>query len=205
MIALLIFLLRLLVLPSKPKRGLEAENAALRRQLAILQRKVRGRVRLTNSDRLFFVLLSVVPIDPEDDDDHPAGDAGPLASGGFSSLLALEVEKPGWPATDHRRVADLDLAYEPRERAVGCTAHSWRVAQARLRGGAVDGGQAHGQEGDDPPAGQSGARFFTIICRTSLPSICSSSQPLAFVYSTPSSLFGWLRISAPSGGSASTT
>jgi hypothetical protein len=57
MIALLIFLLRLLVLPSKPKRGLEAENAALRRQLAILQRKVRGRVRLTNSDRLFFILL----------------------------------------------------------------------------------------------------------------------------------------------------
>jgi hypothetical protein len=57
MIALLIFLLRLLVLPSKPERGLEAENAALRRQLAILQRKVRSRVRLTNSDRLFFVLL----------------------------------------------------------------------------------------------------------------------------------------------------
>ena len=57
MIALLIFLLRLLVLPSKPKRGLEAENVALRRQLAILQRKVRSRVRLTNSDRLFFVLL----------------------------------------------------------------------------------------------------------------------------------------------------
>src|SRR5437016_1741729 len=57
MIALLIFLVRLLVLPSKPKRRLEAENAALRRQVAVLQRKVRGRVRLTNSDRLFFVLL----------------------------------------------------------------------------------------------------------------------------------------------------
>src|SRR5262249_45025504 len=56
MVALLIFLLRLLVLPSKPKRGLEAENAALRRQLTILQRNVRSRVRLTNSDRLFFVL-----------------------------------------------------------------------------------------------------------------------------------------------------
>jgi transposase InsO family protein len=57
MIALLVFLLRLLVLPSKPKPQLEAENAALRQQVAILQRKVRGRVRLTNSDRLFFVLL----------------------------------------------------------------------------------------------------------------------------------------------------
>jgi hypothetical protein len=45
------------VLPSKPKPQLEAENAALRQQVAILQRKVRGRVQLTNSDRLFFVLL----------------------------------------------------------------------------------------------------------------------------------------------------
>jgi hypothetical protein len=57
MIALLIFLLRLLVLPYKPKRRLEAENAALRRQVAVLQRTVRGRTRLANSDRLFFVLL----------------------------------------------------------------------------------------------------------------------------------------------------
>jgi len=57
MIALLVFLLRLLVLPSKPKSQLEAENAALKQRLAVLQRKVRGRVRLTNSDRLFFVLL----------------------------------------------------------------------------------------------------------------------------------------------------
>src|SRR4249920_3060307 len=57
MIALLIFFLKLLVLPSKPAPQLEAENAALRQQVAILQRKMRGRVRLTNSDRLFFVLL----------------------------------------------------------------------------------------------------------------------------------------------------
>jgi hypothetical protein len=57
MIALLIFLVRLLVLPSKPKRRLEAENAALRRQVAVLQRKVCAGVRLTSSDRLFFVLL----------------------------------------------------------------------------------------------------------------------------------------------------
>src|SRR5258705_1063915 len=57
MIALLIFLLRLLVLPSKPKRGLEAENAALRRQLTILRRTVRSRVQLTNGDRFFFVQL----------------------------------------------------------------------------------------------------------------------------------------------------
>jgi transposase InsO family protein len=57
MIALLIFLLRLLVLPARPKYQLEAENAALKHQLTILRRKQRGRVPLTNSDRLFFVQL----------------------------------------------------------------------------------------------------------------------------------------------------
>ena len=56
MIGLLIFLLRLLV-PFKPKLRLEAENAALRQQLRILQRKLRGRVQLTNGNRLFFLQL----------------------------------------------------------------------------------------------------------------------------------------------------
>src|SRR5262249_52277932 len=46
-----------LLLPSKPEAQLEAENAALKQQLAVLQRKLRGRVRCTNSDRLFFVWL----------------------------------------------------------------------------------------------------------------------------------------------------
>src|SRR5271165_1220161 len=50
--AALIFLLLNLV-----ASRLEAENAALRQQLTVLQRKVRGRVRFTNNDRLFFVQL----------------------------------------------------------------------------------------------------------------------------------------------------
>jgi transposase InsO family protein len=41
----------------KSKSRLEAENAALRHQLSVLQRKVRGRVQFTNSDRLFFIQL----------------------------------------------------------------------------------------------------------------------------------------------------
>ena len=57
MIGLLFFLLRLLVLPFKPKLRLEAENAALRQQVSILQRKLRGRVQLTNGNRLFFLQL----------------------------------------------------------------------------------------------------------------------------------------------------
>ena|SRR5262245_47877098 len=114
MIALLIFLLRLLVLPSKPKRRLEAENAALRQQLTIVQRKVRGRVRFTNSDRLFFVLLyRWFSVDPDDSDHRPARDAGALASGRLSPLLAVEVKKSWRPSADLSRVAGLDPAHEP--------------------------------------------------------------------------------------------
>src|SRR6266478_8059372 len=57
MIALLCFFLTLFASPFKSKSRLEAENAVLRRQLIILRRKVRGRVHLTNGDRLLFVQL----------------------------------------------------------------------------------------------------------------------------------------------------
>ena len=57
MIALLCFVLALLIAPFKSKSRLEAENAALRHQLSVLRRKIHGRVRLTNNDRLFFIWL----------------------------------------------------------------------------------------------------------------------------------------------------
>jgi hypothetical protein len=57
MIALFFLFLTLSVSPFKSKSRLEAENAALRHQLIVLQRRVRGRVQLTNGDRLFLVLL----------------------------------------------------------------------------------------------------------------------------------------------------
>ena len=57
MVALLCFFLTLFALPFKSKCRLEAENAALRQQLIVLRRRVRGRVRLTNGDRLFLVQL----------------------------------------------------------------------------------------------------------------------------------------------------
>jgi hypothetical protein len=53
MFALLRFFLALFSSLFKSKSRLEAENAALRRQVIVLQRKVRGRVHFTNSDRLF--------------------------------------------------------------------------------------------------------------------------------------------------------
>jgi transposase InsO family protein len=57
MVALIFLALRLVVALFKSKSRLEAENAALRQQLTVLRRKVRGRVRLTSGDRLFFVQL----------------------------------------------------------------------------------------------------------------------------------------------------
>jgi hypothetical protein len=57
MIALVSFFLTLLVSPFKSRSRLEAENAALRHQLIVLRRKVRGGLQLTNGDRLFLVQL----------------------------------------------------------------------------------------------------------------------------------------------------
>jgi hypothetical protein len=51
MVALICFLLALWTTLFKSKRRLEAENAALRHQLAMLRRKVRGRLALSNGDR----------------------------------------------------------------------------------------------------------------------------------------------------------
>src|SRR5215472_4663989 len=57
MIGLFRFALCVLALPFRWKLRLEAENAALRHQLIVLRRRPRGRVRLTNHDRWFFIQL----------------------------------------------------------------------------------------------------------------------------------------------------
>ena len=57
MIALIRLVLGLLAAPFRSRSSLEAENAALRQQLIVLRRKLRGRVRLSNGDRLFFVWI----------------------------------------------------------------------------------------------------------------------------------------------------
>src|SRR5439155_23911772 len=92
MIALLCFLLTLFASLFKWKSRLEAENAALRHQLIVLQRRMRGRVHLTSGDRLFLVQLyrwfpsmlkAITIIRPET--------LCPLASRRIPPVLALEI------------------------------------------------------------------------------------------------------------------
>jgi hypothetical protein len=133
MFALLRFVLAVLASPFKSKSRLEAENVALRHQLIVLRRKVRGRPRLTNNDRWFFIQLyrwfpSVLQvltiIRPET-----------LVRwhwAGLSLLLALEVALTGRAAADRGRPPRVDPADEHREPALGSAAHPWRTAQARV-------------------------------------------------------------------------
>ena len=57
MIALIRVVLAVLASPFESKGRLEAENAVLRHQLIVLRRKLKGRARLTNNDRYFFVWM----------------------------------------------------------------------------------------------------------------------------------------------------
>jgi transposase InsO family protein len=57
MIPLLGLLLAILASPFRSKGQLAAENMALRHQVIVLRRQARGRIRLTNLDRLFLVQL----------------------------------------------------------------------------------------------------------------------------------------------------
>src|SRR6202047_41079 len=89
MIGLFCFVLAVLASPFKSKSRLEAENAVLRHQLIVLQRRVRGRVQATNNDRWFLVqmdrwfpsILKVLTIIRP----GTARDARPLAQSAFAA------------------------------------------------------------------------------------------------------------------------
>ena len=129
MIALLYFILGALVSPFKAKCRLEAENAALRYQLIVLRRKVRGRIRLTNGDRLVFIqlyrwfpsVLKVITV-------IRPGDARAFASGRLTPLLALEIALVWRAAADQRGATCADPANEHREPAEGSAAYPRRTA-----------------------------------------------------------------------------
>ena len=133
MIALICFVLAVLASPFKSNIRLEAENAVLRHQLIVLRRKLKGRARLTNNDRWFFVqLYPLVPVDPSGSHDYSTRNAGGLASRRLSPLLALEIVSTGRATADRDRIARADPADEHGEFALGCAAHPRRTAQARV-------------------------------------------------------------------------
>jgi hypothetical protein len=139
MVALLCFSLVLLASP--------AENAALRHQLMVLQRKVRGRVHFTNSDRLFFihlyrwfpsVLKAMMIIRPETLVRwHHAGLCRywrwKSRSAGGRPQIQAELRALIW-----RMSVDNRLWGAPRIHG--------ELLKARLCGGSVDRRQVHGQE-----------------------------------------------------------
>ena len=123
MIGLLCFVMAALTSPFKSKIRLEAENAVLRHQLIVLRRKLRGRVKLANSDRWFSVqlyrwfpsILKVLTvIRPE---------TLVRWHGRLSQLLALEVTIIGRTATDRDGIARTDPADEHRKLSLGRAAH----------------------------------------------------------------------------------
>jgi hypothetical protein len=129
MVALICFVLAVLASAFKSKSRLEAENAVLRHQLIVLQRKVRGRAHLTNNDRWFFVqmyrwfpsILKVVTIiEPKT--------LVRWHRAGFRRYLALEIALAGRAPENRRRTTYADPADEHRKFALGCAAHPRRTA-----------------------------------------------------------------------------
>jgi len=138
MIALLCFFLTLFASPFKSKSRLGAENAALRHQLIVVQRKMRGRVHLTNGDRLFLgqlyrwfpsVLKTITIIRPET--------LVRWHRGGFRRYWRWKSRSLGGRPKIHADLRAL-IRDERRKSAVGSAAHPWRAAQARLRGRSVE-------------------------------------------------------------------
>jgi hypothetical protein len=79
MIALILFVLGILASPFKAKSRLEAENAALRQQLIVLQRKKESAQAGEHRPLVSRPALPMVPVDPGGPHHHPSGDVGALA------------------------------------------------------------------------------------------------------------------------------
>src|SRR5438094_488113 len=190
MIALFCLFLTLSVSPFKSKSRLEAENAALRHQLIVLQRRARGRVQLTNGDRLFLVLLyrwfpsvlrAITIIRPETLVRwHRAGfrhywrwksrsfGGRPQIDADLRALIRrMSVDNPLWGAPRiHGEL--LKLGFEVAQSSVA----KYMVKRC------------------GPPP-RAGAPSCVTTRRTSPPWTCSSFRPLASTCSMPLSSFGW--------------
>src|SRR5260370_27865070 len=103
MVALISFLLNVVASLFKSKSRLEAENAALRHQLIVLQRKVRGRVH-----------------GPQGRYDHPTGDYCALASCRFLACTRFRSRLAP------RELVWINVTAHPTGR-VGRAANCWSI------------------------------------------------------------------------------
>src|SRR4029077_14136137 len=87
----------------------------------------------------------MVSVDPGGRYDRPARNAGTLASGRLSPLLALEIASTGRATADRGGIAPADQANEQGEPALGCATHARRTAQARVERRSINGRQVHVQ------------------------------------------------------------
>src|SRR5258706_11294064 len=146
MIGLFCFILAVLASPFKSKSRLEAENAVLRHQLIVLRRKLKGRARLTNSDRWFFVqmyrcfpsILKVVTIvRPET-----------LVSwhrAGFRRYWRWKSRRRGGRPRIEIELRALIRQMSMENLLLGCAAHPRRTAQAWVWRRPIKRRQVHGQ------------------------------------------------------------
>src|SRR6266850_340093 len=89
--------------------------------------------------------VSMVSVDPGGRYDRPARNAGTLASGRLSSLLALEIELAGRAPANRNRIAGTDQADQHGEPALGCATHSRRTAPAWVECRSINRRHVHGQ------------------------------------------------------------
>jgi hypothetical protein len=191
MVALIFLFLNLVVAVFKSKSRLEAENAALRHQLTVLQRKTCDRVQFTNSDRLFLILLYRW----------------------FPSVLkALAIIRPETLVRWHR--AGFRRYWRWKSRAVGGRPQVSPELRALIRHMSIENRlwgapRIHGEllklsaswwlsrpspstwPGEMSRLVRVGALFCATMRRTLQPWIYSWSRPLASTCPTFWSLFGW--------------
>ena len=79
----------------------------------------------------FRLALSAFPDRVRRRVDLQAGDAGAVASAGFSPVLALEVPATGWAPYPSSGCPQAGPAHEPRKPSVGRASHTWRASEAR--------------------------------------------------------------------------
>src|ERR1700692_3097859 len=79
---------------------------------------------------VLYPAVSLVSINPEGSHNHPAREAGALAQGRLSLLLALEVASIGRATADRHGAARVDPADEHGESTLGCCVKKTRERHA---------------------------------------------------------------------------